>query len=244
MNTGWIKQYLIIICLLAGSIYTGAVYAGWSYDPYQSSYNRRYGDFPPMDIDRQLQEDMTESETLETDASQKTDNAQSNNVGTANDKKPVVQSTQSITSPATTAPTTVPATTTPATTAPAYGVPTYGYPAYSYPGYGYPGYGMPPYGTPGYGAPVYNTPGYAAPGAIAPATDVAEKKESDDAAINEADGGEKKKKKRKKRKKRKSTFPTPWGGGSGFDMPWGDDSDFFPWDKGGFNPWGGKKHRH
>lgn len=59
MRNRLIKKYLSIVCLLASSLYANQVLAGWS-DGSQGSYNKRFGDFPPLDIDDQLQQSMAQ----------------------------------------------------------------------------------------------------------------------------------------------------------------------------------------
>ena len=69
MRNRLIKKYLPIVCLLASSIYANQVLAGWS-DGSQGPYNKRFGDFPPLDIDDQLQQRMTKGMLSEDNQSQ------------------------------------------------------------------------------------------------------------------------------------------------------------------------------
>ena len=67
MRNKLIVKCLPIVCLLASSLYANLVFAGWSDDQSQGYSNQRFGNFPPLDIDQQLQDNLRTQERLSTD---------------------------------------------------------------------------------------------------------------------------------------------------------------------------------
>ena len=68
------RKSLPIVCFLATGLCTGQVIADWSGDKLYGGYNQRYGNFPPMDIDKQLSDNSVTDNEPEESLSQ-TDNA-------------------------------------------------------------------------------------------------------------------------------------------------------------------------
>ncbi len=58
MRNRLVRKCLPIFCLLATSLYANLVLADWYSEPSQNYYNQKFGSFPPLDIDQQLDESM------------------------------------------------------------------------------------------------------------------------------------------------------------------------------------------
>ncbi len=59
-----------IFCLLASSLYASLVPADWYGEQSQQYYSQKFGNFPPLDIDQQLEESMKADNQLEQSLSQ------------------------------------------------------------------------------------------------------------------------------------------------------------------------------
>lgn len=60
-----VKKHLQVVCVLVMGLLVEQVFAGWSDAGPQGYYKpRKYGDFPPLDIDEQLQQSMNYQEEL------------------------------------------------------------------------------------------------------------------------------------------------------------------------------------
>jgi hypothetical protein len=70
MNIRLISKHLPIACLLSTSLAASQVYADWSSDEPYRGYNKSFGDFPPVDIDRQLSASVEENTKPEENAQQ------------------------------------------------------------------------------------------------------------------------------------------------------------------------------
>ena len=70
MRCRLVRKCLPIVCLLASSLYTGLVLADWYGEASQQYYNQKFGSFPPLDIDKQLDEGMKTDNQLEQGQSQ------------------------------------------------------------------------------------------------------------------------------------------------------------------------------
>lgn len=60
----------MIICLLMSGVYSNMVFAGWSNAQSQGPYANKFGDFPPLDIDQQLQDNLATEKKPEKSQSQ------------------------------------------------------------------------------------------------------------------------------------------------------------------------------
>lgn len=95
MRCRLVRKCLPIVCLLASSFYTGLVLADWYGEESQQYYSQKFGSFPPLDIDKQLDEGMKtdnqlEQGQLEQDQSQNI--SQPQNIGAINPDKSLQQS--------------------------------------------------------------------------------------------------------------------------------------------------------
>lgn len=61
MRIKLIKKCLQMVCLLATSLCANMVFANWYGDQSQGFYKQKYGDFPPLDIDQQIQDSLSNS---------------------------------------------------------------------------------------------------------------------------------------------------------------------------------------
>lgn len=71
-----------MISLLITSLHANLALAGWSNSSSPGNYNQRFGDFPPLDIDQQLQDNLETMEANEkSEGNQSLDNSESNTYG-------------------------------------------------------------------------------------------------------------------------------------------------------------------
>jgi hypothetical protein len=78
MGSGWVikmkkrlfRKCLSIACMLATGLCASTVFADWSLDQSRGYKNKRFGDFPPADIDQQLQHNLIADNPVEESKSQ------------------------------------------------------------------------------------------------------------------------------------------------------------------------------
>lgn len=90
MRNRWNRKYTPLVCLIMGGLYAHSANAGWSGSSFNGSGNHKYGDFPPLDIDKQLQESMSAGGKTEDNLSQHKAPAQDSNAGGSNSNQLVI----------------------------------------------------------------------------------------------------------------------------------------------------------
>ncbi|MCK4675912.1 MAG: hypothetical protein KAT61_08330 [Gammaproteobacteria bacterium] len=79
MKIRLISKCLPVVCLLTGSLYVNVVFADWYGEQSQQYYSKKFGNFPPLDIDQQLEESMKADNQSEQSPSQNSSDADSGN---------------------------------------------------------------------------------------------------------------------------------------------------------------------
>jgi hypothetical protein len=64
------RRCLSIVCMLATGLCASTAFADWSLDQSRGYQNKRFGDFPPADIDQQLQNNLVDNNPVEESKSQ------------------------------------------------------------------------------------------------------------------------------------------------------------------------------
>ena len=70
MRKKLVKKCLQTVCLLATGLCANMVFASWYGNQSQGYSNQQYGNFPPLDIDQQIQDSLSNSNQIEESQSQ------------------------------------------------------------------------------------------------------------------------------------------------------------------------------